>query len=358
MPLLPIGRQPPTIIYGSADGGESFHANDKHFNEVMRLMASELHIAGHMVGIGQASRELYAAGDIEGHKGYDGNYYLLDLARSFPPEDPNVCEHLSRDNPNAIFFRLLRPEYLRHFKTQYPHLPLSPDALSRWGGGHGSARHNANVAFATRELLNRVKAFATQLLAMPRTELIALAESDSLSFEMHSHGINVRHLGLLRAYLLGDDSANGLTTYLKEQEKEKEIRREKEIYNPNEGWLSKYSPSPTYSSSSFVDSSKENKYGSGDVKSPSSSSTTTSSSSTITAPAAPAVATSSSLSSASSSSSSSVGASGAGEKKSVEEKVDDIERRRMAEARTIASDMALMDMVGRTLKNLLRQLLR
>lgn len=27
-------------------------------------------------------------GDLEGHKGLDGRYYLLDVARLFPPEAP------------------------------------------------------------------------------------------------------------------------------------------------------------------------------------------------------------------------------------------------------------------------------
>ena len=37
---------------------------------------------------------LYSAGDVECHLGDDGRHYLLDLARTFPPESAMVCNHL------------------------------------------------------------------------------------------------------------------------------------------------------------------------------------------------------------------------------------------------------------------------
>lgn len=37
-------------------------------------------------------QEMHSACDIEGHKGKDNRHYLLDFARSFPPESPfKVC---------------------------------------------------------------------------------------------------------------------------------------------------------------------------------------------------------------------------------------------------------------------------
>lgn len=53
-------------------------------------------------------RLIHAAGDVEGHIGDDGKFYLLDLARSLPPENPNITKHLSND-PQGPFYRLLRP---------------------------------------------------------------------------------------------------------------------------------------------------------------------------------------------------------------------------------------------------------
>ena len=95
------------------------------FDQVMRAAASELHLKGHLVGLPSNNPNnptspsnpsnpsnatklkgddtvkneifLHSAGDIEGHKGYDGHYYLLDLARAFPAEAPTQC--ITLDNP-------------------------------------------------------------------------------------------------------------------------------------------------------------------------------------------------------------------------------------------------------------------
>ena len=38
---------------------------------------------------------MYSAVDIEGHKGSDGRYYLLDFSRTFPPEAPKPKDKYS-----------------------------------------------------------------------------------------------------------------------------------------------------------------------------------------------------------------------------------------------------------------------
>jgi hypothetical protein len=54
---------------------------------------------------------MYTAADVEGHKGKtDGKYYLVDLARSFPPESYKIAEC----DEYSIFWRLLRPEFVKH----------------------------------------------------------------------------------------------------------------------------------------------------------------------------------------------------------------------------------------------------
>lgn len=56
---------------------------------------------------------------MEGHRGLDGRFYLLDLARAFPPECPfEVQAHLELAPPHAVFFRMLRPEFLQLLKNQ------------------------------------------------------------------------------------------------------------------------------------------------------------------------------------------------------------------------------------------------
>jgi hypothetical protein len=64
---------------------------------------------------------IYGPGDIEGHMGLDGRFYLLDFARYMPPEPPSA--------PGSILYKLLRPELVRQFGSAF-NKPLSPDAFS------------------------------------------------------------------------------------------------------------------------------------------------------------------------------------------------------------------------------------
>lgn len=50
----------------------------------MKQAGESLNLRGHFAGAG---KELsYGPGDLEGHLGLDGNYYVLDFARVFPPQ--------------------------------------------------------------------------------------------------------------------------------------------------------------------------------------------------------------------------------------------------------------------------------
>jgi hypothetical protein len=73
---------------------------------------------------------LHSAIDVEGHHGTDGRYYLLDLARAFPPQFPlSSMDHpLSKDKKHEsgeILYKCFRPEFCRTFKSR-----LNPDSLS------------------------------------------------------------------------------------------------------------------------------------------------------------------------------------------------------------------------------------
>lgn len=70
-----------------------------------------------------ASSESFSLpGDIEGHRGSDGRFYVLDFARTFPSE-----ARLSGDpeEKGAFLFKLLRRELL---KTN--DVPLNPDSFT------------------------------------------------------------------------------------------------------------------------------------------------------------------------------------------------------------------------------------
>lgn len=80
--ILPVEKK--TIIYGSADAGRTVHAKSEEFNRIMLNLGKQLNLCPHNVG----GKIMAACGDIEGHLGKDGKYYLLDFARTFPPEAP------------------------------------------------------------------------------------------------------------------------------------------------------------------------------------------------------------------------------------------------------------------------------
>ncbi len=58
--------------------------------------------------------------DLEGHRGKDGRYYLLDFARLFPAERP------TREKENMHIYKLLRSEFVRSYGGR----PLCSDAYS------------------------------------------------------------------------------------------------------------------------------------------------------------------------------------------------------------------------------------
>ena len=98
---------------------------------------------------------LSSAGDVEGridHK--EQNAYLLDLARTFPPEDPRECSHLPRIG-QTCFYRLLRPEFLQLLKSRGMNR-LSSDGLTAWSDPEERVQQNRLLRAATRYLITTV----------------------------------------------------------------------------------------------------------------------------------------------------------------------------------------------------------
>lgn len=121
-------------------------------------------------------------GDIEGHKSREGEFYVVDFARVFPPEaaipgDPK--------EPGRILYKLLRPELV----SRYP-LPLSSDALTGWGKRDPDSKiHNAEVVEATKHLLFEIiPRFVSDLLNPAEQTSIF----DNITGSMKQRGINVR----------------------------------------------------------------------------------------------------------------------------------------------------------------------
>ena len=117
---LPLSKN--SLCYGSADAGVTVHNSEEKVGEMMRELGKQLNIAEHKVN----QSLIVGPGDIEGHKGSDGKFYLLDLARLFPPERPE-------NNANAykIWFQLLRPELVLK-AANFIGRPLCSDVFSSW----------------------------------------------------------------------------------------------------------------------------------------------------------------------------------------------------------------------------------
>lgn len=186
---LPIG--PDTLEYGSADAGITVKDGSScpELRDLMKTVGTALNLAGHYVGSVSQPSYLFGPVDVEGHRGSDGRYYVIDLARVFPPTAaPNV------NVAHTFLYQCFRPEFVRRY-----HLPLSSDAFSKFSKLHVDAEEqNGRIREATAHLLDTiVPDFATWLADNPTAiRLDQLADVTELA---HREGINVRYLGLVRS---------------------------------------------------------------------------------------------------------------------------------------------------------------
>ena len=205
-PLLNLEDE---ILYGSGDAGRNVFCDAK-VHPIVEAVAAKLHLATHQVG--RSDKFLACAGDIEFKMtkptgaGTKRTGYMLDLSRGMPPEAFAVTRHLDKVG-SAVFSRMLRPELLQTLKAKTDIGPLSPDHLTGFGrGAKDDADATANtVRFdrlagdATRYLLETViPDFALELAADSLVDI----SIGRWAPEMHTRGINMRHLGLVRHELL------------------------------------------------------------------------------------------------------------------------------------------------------------
>eukprot|EP00475_Leptophrys_vorax_P034560 TRINITY_DN55998_c0_g1_i1.p1 TRINITY_DN55998_c0_g1~~TRINITY_DN55998_c0_g1_i1.p1 ORF type:complete len:1319 (+),score=314.27 TRINITY_DN55998_c0_g1_i1:490-3957(+) len=172
----------------------------------MEYAANSLHLAGHRV----SAVTIFSAGDVEVHRA-DGKYYLIDLARAFPPESVLAVADVTGQDypPSSIFHRMIRPEALIIWKntSQGENRPLSPDALTNWGSFDlkEKEKHNQTVYDVTNFVLTtQVEKLATHLLTTIRDhqETSSNREQESnphfnLAAVFHENGVNMRHIGLV-----------------------------------------------------------------------------------------------------------------------------------------------------------------
>jgi hypothetical protein len=242
---LPIGSD--TLVYGSADGGRTvYDGRGTAFASLMEEVGTKLNLTKHCAGLspgdasdGSTDTHIVGPTDIEGHLGRDGRFYMVDLARLFPPEPPPstgrptpatssgsstptsswrssasgvpVASGSATDAATAAasgtlrgahLALLLRPELVRSNPE-----PLSSDALTRFGHGHrDTSTNNAAVRAAHSRLID---------LLVPQTGIWLSSADGPLSdgasaaelrlvAELHRRGINARYMGAVRQWCFSD----------------------------------------------------------------------------------------------------------------------------------------------------------
>lgn len=189
---LPINKE--TIVYGSADAGRTVHNSDTTVSEAMKKLGMHMNLREHLV----CDVNIVGAGDIEVHKGLDGRNYVLDFARTFPPEAPRPGE-----NPQSIFYRLLRPELVRNYR-----IPLSSDAFSGWQMyDPNNADMNHDVVEATAYLHEDI--ISNYSNGWMSREFQEFFRSEFCNIcDLHRKGINIRHVGRVRAAMVKKTNEN------------------------------------------------------------------------------------------------------------------------------------------------------
>jgi len=193
--LLPISDN--TLVYGSSNGGLSVHADEDEANRLMEELGKKLNLRGHVASPSkEGSKFIYMPADIEGHRGRDGRFYLIDFARIMPPATPEPSL------PSSFLFRLLRPEFVE----KYPK-PLSSDAFSKFDQWEPNREeHKRDIRKATKCLLEKeIPMFLPKLMRIFNEE----TEPNEIIELMHRCGINLRYLAIVRRQTL-----NGYLRYV------------------------------------------------------------------------------------------------------------------------------------------------
>eukprot|EP01130_Rhizamoeba_saxonica_P009692 TRINITY_DN3952_c0_g1_i4.p1 TRINITY_DN3952_c0_g1~~TRINITY_DN3952_c0_g1_i4.p1 ORF type:complete len:977 (-),score=168.95 TRINITY_DN3952_c0_g1_i4:963-3893(-) len=183
---LPINDQ--TLIYGSNNGGLTVHS-DEYLHLQMGIIAKELNLREHQVN----NKNIYGPGDIEGHLGLDGRYYLLDFARLAPPEYPLF-------KSNSILYALLRLEIVR-----LNNVPLSSDMFTLWQSKDPVNMDLNNDGLSITYKL-RDEAIPIFLEKYDGTDI------ENITNLIHNHGINCRHLGNIYQQLKCDVTRRCIAT--------------------------------------------------------------------------------------------------------------------------------------------------
>ena len=196
--FLPINNS--TLLYGSADGGTTVVNIDPKLDRKMKAMGKGFNLKLHHIN----EKEMATCGDIEVHRCIINckKYFLIDPARVFPPERAE-----SIGNNQSVYWEKLQPNFVGSYNQ-----PLCSDAFTGFQCAEEIKENNSAVLNATAHLHDKTIPHYVKKLFNERVinELLSstspfhvlfslgtpnLVRQNSLISHMHSHGLNVRHLG-------------------------------------------------------------------------------------------------------------------------------------------------------------------
>jgi hypothetical protein len=193
--VLPLSSK--TLVIGSGDAGKTVLDGSENNRTQAKRLASLLEDYGKFLNLaphdflpgGSFSRRTVKVSicfDLEGHIGTDGNYYMCDFARTFPPADPLGV-------PGRFLYRLLRPEYVKKYRTS-----LSSDSFLKMQVDKQltETTREASKHLTTTWLIEAIRVWNRSMNCVPPPGVISLL--------LHQSGINMRYLRLVAAVVMDE----------------------------------------------------------------------------------------------------------------------------------------------------------
>jgi len=200
-------------VYGVLERGKKIVNRNAECASALKAISKHLNLMQHAVKGSDDMTVTFVQGaaDLQIYKGTDEKFYPTKFERALPPEDTKQIAHFKTSSRGmAIMWRLLRPEILKTGPS-----PVSPDSYSLFSDSAGPDQadiHDSVCDKATDRLLRVViPAFAEELCKWPGDQDVIT--TISWSREMHSRGINLRHLGFLRSMFWHELSGRVSVTY-------------------------------------------------------------------------------------------------------------------------------------------------
>jgi hypothetical protein len=219
--VLAVAKQPIETIQFSEDGeirkigeecvhgvirkGDNFINKGKAAQRLLKMFAMKMNLAEHSVkGFHDILPSMtWASADLKVFKGFNDEFYCTNFYRSLPAEMAEETPHLGHvPRDQSVFWRQLRPEFIKNYEGP----ALSPDAVSTIvTDAVDRYEQYDNSLMSTKRLMNvLVPGLLSTLVNREYTIPVSEGLGLDLAAEFHCRGVNIRHMGHMRALLWRD----------------------------------------------------------------------------------------------------------------------------------------------------------